>query len=86
MASASEIQEHTSVVGSDGSHVGTVDHVQGDRIKLARSDPSSGSQHHYIGLDLVGSASGQQVQLNCTAEEARSKWTAEDASVQARPV
>jgi len=80
MVNVTEIQEHAPVVGSDGTHLGTVDHVEGDRIKLTKSDPSSAGEHHYIGLDLVGSVSGQQVQLNCTADEARTKWTAEGAS------
>ena len=28
------IQEHMEVVGSDGKHVGTVDHLEGDQLKL----------------------------------------------------
>ena len=63
MASASEIREHAPVVELDGPDVGTLDHVEGDRIKLTKSDPSSGGQRHYIGSDLVGSATGQ-VQLS----------------------
>jgi hypothetical protein len=73
------IKEHAPVVGSDGVHVGTVDRIVGDRIKLTKSDPSYGGVHHYIDLDLVGSANGEQVQLNCTADEARSKWTVDVA-------
>ena len=33
---ASQIKEHMDVVGSDNQHVGTVDHVEGQRNKLAR--------------------------------------------------
>jgi len=36
------IREHMEVVGSDGKHIGTVDHVEGSRLKLTKSDPSSG--------------------------------------------
>jgi hypothetical protein len=73
------IKEHAPVVGSDGAQVGTVDGIVGDRIKLTKSDPSYGGVHHYIDLDLVSSADGQQVKLNCTADEARGKWTVDVA-------
>ncbi len=76
---AEGIKEHMPVVGSDGAPVGTVDRIVRDRIKLTKSDPSYGGVHHYIDLDLVGSISEQQVQLKCTASEARSKWTVDVA-------
>ena len=41
MANASQIREHMEVVGSDGEHVGTVDKVEGDRIKLTKDDPQA---------------------------------------------
>ena len=50
-----EIKEHMSIVGKDGIHVGTVDHVEDDRIKLAKKDnpPGHEGHHHYIAKDLV---------------------------------
>ncbi len=43
MAKREGVEEHMEVLGSDGKHVGIVDHVEGpDRIKLAKSDPKSG--------------------------------------------
>ncbi len=38
MISAAEIREHMEVVGSDGKHVGRVDHIKGDSIELAKLD------------------------------------------------
>ena len=38
MADLSQIKEHMEVIGADGVHVGTVDHVDGDRIKLTKKD------------------------------------------------
>jgi hypothetical protein len=39
-----EIREHMKIVGKDGAPVGTVDRVEGDRIKLTRKDSPEG--HH----------------------------------------
>ena len=71
MANASQIREHMEVVGSDGQHVGTVDRVEGDRIKLTKNDPQAQGQHHYIPLDTVASVEQNAVRLNLTADEAR---------------
>jgi len=46
------IKEHMEVAGSDGLHVGTVDKVDGDVIKLTKTDAADG-QHHEIAFDLV---------------------------------
>jgi hypothetical protein len=33
-----ESKEHMEVIGADGGHVGTVDKVEGSRIKLTKKD------------------------------------------------
>ena len=71
MANASQIREHMDVVGSDGQHVGTVDRVEGDRIKLTKNDPQAGGQHRYLPLDMVASVEQNAVRLNVSAEQAR---------------
>ena len=67
---ASQVKEHMDVVGSDNEHVGTVDKVEGQRIKLARKDPSAGGEHHYIDLSKVSSVQDGKVRLACSAQEA----------------
>ena len=47
MADINQIKEHMEVIGADGVHVGTVDKVEGDRIKLTKKDSGEGS--HKIG-------------------------------------
>ena len=44
-----DIKEHMEVIGADGVHVGTVDRVEGHRIKLTRKDSGEGSHkgHHH---------------------------------------
>ena len=49
MAQASDIREHMEVIGADGVKIGTVDHMDGERIKLTRRDSADG-EHHYIPL------------------------------------
>jgi hypothetical protein len=75
MIDASQIKEHREVVGSDGKHVGTVDHMEGaDRIKLTKQDKDAGGQHHYIPLAWVASVDRGKVELNKPAAEAERSW------------
>lgn len=80
MTDTSQIREHMEVIGADGVHVGTVDKVEGDRIKLTRKD--SGAQiegasgeheghHHFISLGLVAGVEGDQVRLSTTGANAQ---------------
>jgi hypothetical protein len=69
MADASAIKQHMEVIGADGVHIGTVDRVDGGRIKLTRKDSGQGHQdhHHYIDLGLVADVEGQKVRLSAKA-------------------
>ncbi|EAT09497.1 hypothetical protein SKA58_14412 [Sphingomonas sp. SKA58] len=80
MVDLSQIKEHAEVIGADGVHVGTVDHVEGDRIKLTKKD--SGAQvegatgsheghHHYISKGLIAEVeSDGRVRLSANADVA----------------
>ena len=70
---AAEIRDDMEVVGSDGMHVGTVDHMDGGRIKLKKADTAAGGEHHYLTHDLVQSVAGK-VMLAVTAAEAKARW------------
>ncbi len=70
-----QVREHMEVVGADGAHVGTVDEVEGDRIKLTRRDGAAGShqgRHHYVSAALVAGVEGETVRLSATGAEASS--------------
>ena len=69
MVDFSLIKEHAAVIGADGVHVGTVDHVQGDQIKLTKQD-SSNEKHHYIPLALVAEIEDGTVRLSANADVA----------------
>lgn len=75
MVDTAQIKEHAEVVGSDGAHVGTVDHVDKGEIKLTRKDPGAGGLHHYIPVDFVQSVEGGKVHLNRPAEEVKREWS-----------
>jgi hypothetical protein len=61
------------VVGSDGGHVGTVDKLEGDRIKLTRRDDpdGSGQHHHDLPVSAVEAVNDNRVRLNMPADRAR---------------
>jgi hypothetical protein len=64
-----EIKEHMEVIGADGVHVGTVDKVEGNRIKLTKKDSGEGSHkghHHYIDRGLVAGVEGDKVRLSAS--------------------
>jgi len=73
MTDLSQIKEHMDVVGADGVHVGTVDHVDGDRIKLTMKDSGQGDHkghHHYISKGLIADIEGNMVRLSANADVA----------------
>ena len=80
MTDASAIREHMEVIGADGVHLGTVDKVDGDRIKLTKADSGAeiegagggahSGHHHYVSLGLVAAVDGDQVRLSATAANA----------------
>ena len=73
MTDLSQIREHMEVIGADGVHVGTVDHIEGDRIKLTKADSGQGSHqghHHFIGKGLIAEVEGDTVRLSANADVA----------------
>jgi hypothetical protein len=73
MPGTDQIREHMEVIGADGAHVGTVDRVEGHRIKLTRADSGEGAHeghHHFVPLGLVADVEGDRVRLSANAEVA----------------
>ena len=69
MADLAGIREHMEVIGADGVHVGTVDRVENNRIKLARTD-SEDYRHHFIDAGLVAEVEGDRLRLSANADVA----------------
>ena len=63
MVAPTMIKEHMEVLGSDGVHVGTVDHLEGrDLVKLTKNDADASGEHHFIPLAWV-----DHVDATCTS-------------------
>ena len=72
VGSAADIREHQDVYASCGTKIGTVDHVEGDSIKLTRSGSPDG-QHHRIPLSWVAKVH-DHVHLNKDHVAVQSEW------------
>jgi hypothetical protein len=71
MVDLTQISEHMEIIGADGVHVGTVDKVEGNRIKMTKPDSGShDDHHHYLSEGLVASIEGNQVRLSATGASA----------------
>jgi hypothetical protein len=74
MAQLSDIQEHMQVIDAEGTPVGKVDHIDGDRIKLTRDSSSAGIEggsepkHHFIPAGLVADIEGDTVRLSARVD------------------
>lgn len=60
------IKEHMEVADARGQHVGTVDEVEDNRIKLTKSD-SGDNMHHFLSLDDVEKIDDNRIYLKDTA-------------------
>jgi hypothetical protein len=68
------VQNHMEVLGADGEHVGTVDHLEGgDFIKLTKSDPAAGGKHHFIPMEWVDHVD-KHAHLSLKSDQAKKEW------------
>ena len=81
MSGFEDVREHMEVIGADGVHLGTVDRVEGDRIKLIRADSGIGHEehHHYIPRGLVADVEGDKVRLSSNADVAADLFEQEES-------
>jgi hypothetical protein len=69
-----DVQDHMEVVGSDGEHVGTIDHKESaDRIILAKDDPNAGGRPHLISIKWVDYVDAK-IHLNKPSKKAMMEW------------
>ena len=71
MIDINDVREHMEVIGADGVHLGTVDRVEGDRIKLIKADSGSHQDHHhFISRGLIAAVEGDKIRLSANADAA----------------
>jgi hypothetical protein len=69
MADLSTIQPHAEIIGADGVHVGTVDYIDGRRLKLTKMDSVDG-RHHFVDSGLIADIEDGVVRLSANADVA----------------
>lgn len=72
------IREHMDVVASCGKTIGKVDHVEGNVIKLTKSDSSDG-MHHFIPMSWVDRVD-DHVHLSKNSMDAEAGWKSDAKS------
>jgi hypothetical protein len=72
VGSTADIREHMEVYASCGTFVGSVDRVEGDRIKLTRKDSPDG-QHHLIPMAWVAKVH-DHIHLSKDHKEVQAQW------------
>jgi hypothetical protein len=83
MSRFDDIREHMQVIDAEGTPVGKVDGIDGDRIKLTKDSSSSGmgsheGHHHYIPRGLVAEVEGDTVRLSARADALESIFQTEE--------
>jgi hypothetical protein len=73
MARIEGVKPGMEVIGADGAHVGTVDVLDGSRIRLTKADAGLGSHsghRHYVPGALIAEVEGNRVRLSAIASVA----------------
>lgn len=71
------IREDMEVVGSDGGHVGEIDHFRDGQLKLKRQDSEAmDGQHHILPTEWVAKidSNANRIMLSLPKDEATSRW------------
>ena len=63
MTDLSQLAPGADIIGADGVHVGTLDHVQDGRLKLKKTDSIDG-RHHFIDAGLIADIEDGRVRLS----------------------
>ena len=70
MIDTNQIKPHCSVVDLNDQPIGTVDHVQGQSLKLTKDNSG---KHHLIPLDWIDKVD-DKVHVNKKADEVQKSW------------
>ena len=82
MSNLDQVREHMQVSDAEGTPLGKVDRIEGDRIKLTRDSSGQGSHeghHHYIPAGLVAEVEGDNVRLSARIDAVESIFQSEES-------
>lgn len=81
MSSFDDIREHMTIIGADGVKLGTVDKIEGERIKLTKADSglAHSDHHHFIPRGLIAEVEGDNVRLSANADVAAALFEEEQS-------
>jgi hypothetical protein len=86
MSSLDQVREHMQVIDAEGTSIGKVDHVEGDKIKLTKDSSGQGSHeghHHFIPAGLVADVEGDTVRLSARIDAIESIFQSEEGETDA---
>ena len=81
MSHLDQVREHMQVIDAEGTPLGKVDRIEGDRIKLTRDSSGQGSHeghHHYIPAGLIAEVEGDNVRLSARIDAVESIFQTEE--------
>lgn len=81
MTGLDQVREHMQVIDAEGTPLGTVDRIDGDRIKLTRPSSGQGSHeghHHFIPAGLIADVEGDFVRLSARIDAIESIFESEE--------
>jgi hypothetical protein len=82
MSNLDQVREHMQVIDAEGTPLGKVDRIEGDRIKLTRDSSGQGSHeghHHFIPASLVAEVEGDNVRLSARIDAVESIFQTEES-------
>lgn len=83
MADLTALRDNMEIVGSDGRHVGEIDHVLDGELQLKRRDSEAEAEsgaahahHHLIPIDWVEAidSNANRATLRLSKDEAEARW------------
>lgn len=81
MSSIDQVREHMQVIDAEGTPLGKVDRIEGDKIKLTRDSSGEGSHeghHHFIPAGLIAGVEGDTVRLSARIDAVESIFQTEE--------
>ena len=81
MSNLDQVREHMQVIDAEGTPLGKIDRIEGDRIKLTRDSSCAGSHeghHHFVPAGLVADVEGDTVRLSARIDAIESIFQTEE--------